>query len=464
MFARIRHRSDSLFAGGDPRAVCVARERRTTYNTAPPPAPSQRPVDVEASPAAQAIAALDAAVEQLAAVDWEREDNASVRAAAVALQRRVSQLQAQALRPIEQVDRRQAYQYDGAVSTASWLRNRINTDPGPAAKLVTAAKRLPRLPLLAEAFDAGEVTLAHVVAMTEAAIPQRFAAISLVEQALVAAACAKNPRSLQAALRAVRDAVDPDGSDVDPLPEPAVPDGSDEDPRRYWHHSQTLDGLWQGNYLVGGILGEMIAILFDSFATPDPAEMPATSRRAPQQIRVDAMRAAITALLNAGLSPTIQGAKAHLLVMIDLLTLLGREDAATFATQLRRSGQVSAKTAARIGLDAKITPVFTMGGYRVVAVGRTFRTLPPWVRPLLEMLHRQCRGPDCDRPAAWCEAAHETDYAKGGNTDLNETLPLCKAHHDLVTYGGWTFDFDENTGIVTWTAPDGRTITTNPPR
>jgi hypothetical protein len=125
---------------------------------------------------------------------------------------------------------------------------------------------------------------------------------------------------------------------------------------------------------------------------------------------------------------------------------------------------VSAATAARLGLDAKVTPVLTMGPWRVVAVGRTHRTLPSWLRPMMQMLHRRCRGPDCDRPACWAEAHHEIAWADGGATDLNQTIPLCKAHHDLVTTQGWTVTMDRDTGIATWTAPDSRVIHTYPER
>lgn len=220
----------------------------------------------------------------------------------------------------------------------------------------------------------------------------------------------------------------------------------------------------EGRYLIDAVTGEMITTLIDAFSTPDPAEVPLTSRRCPAQKRADAIRAAVTTLLDAGLAPTVQGNKAHLLLMVDLLKFLNRADAATFATELRRHGQISTTTAARLALDAKITPVLTLGGYRVVAVGRTFRTLPPWLRPMLEMIHRQCRGPDCDRPAAWTQAHHQHDYATGGNTDLNETIPLCTAHHKLVTHHRWTVTLNTDNGTCTWTAPNGRVIQTHPQR
>ena len=459
MFSMVRARNLGPLSQRASGHISVARKREATYD----PSADTPPADRESappSPAAEALARLDVALAELDAVDWSREDNPTVRLAAIALQRRVNQLSAHALRPIRQVDVRQAYQHDAAVTTASWLRNRVNMDPAAAARLCTTARRLPRLPLLAEAFDSGDITLSHVQVVTEAAVPTRFDAIASVEQPLVELARTDKPRALRAAVRAVRDIVDPDGSDPFAEPEPA--DADEHDARRYWHQRRTIDGMVEGSYLVDAVTGEMLDIVMDALSTADPAELPPTSRRSPAQKRADAMRLAVRRLLDAGLAPAIQGNMAHMLGMFDLLQIMTRAEAATFAAELRRHGRVSPATIARIGLDAKFTPVLTMGGYRVVAVGRTFRTVPPWLRPMLEMLHRVCRGPDCDRPAAWCEAAHVEDYAKGGNTDLNETVPLCKAHHNLVTYGGWTIDFDPDTGICTWTAPDGRTIPVSP--
>ena len=465
--ARPRYGSSSRGAG---RHVSVARERGAGYDAggAEPQAQAGAQPDAAAprSPAAEAIAQLDAALEALAQVDWQRESADAVRAASVKLQRRVNRLTAESLRPVEQLEARQAYRFDGAVSAASWLRNRTNMDPATAARLCTAARRLRRLPLLRSAFAAGEVSLAHVTAVTEAAVPNRFDAIASMESTLVELASTAKPHAVRTALRAIADAVDKDGSDPDPEmdldPEPAPAD--EHDARRYWRQAPTLDGLVAGEYLIDGVFAEMLTTLFDAISTADPADTPLRHRRSPAQKRVDALRAAVLAMLNAGLAPTVQGNKAHLLLMVDLLTLMGRDSAAVFASELRRTGRVSPATVARLGLDAKITPVLTMGPWRVVAVGRTHRTLPAWLRPMMEMIHRRCRGPDCGRPACWAEAHHEQPFAAGGDTDLNATIPLCPAHHDLVTTKGWTVTLDLDTGICTWTAPDGRTIQTHPER
>ena len=189
------------------------------------------------SPAQAAIARLESAIAAVGEVDWQRESADSVRRASVVLQRAVNRVSAQALRPIEQLDARSAYRFDGAVTAASWLRNRTDMDPATAARLCTTARRLRGLPRLADAFKAGKVSYLHVAAITDAAIPQRFEAVSAMEQVLVDLARTDKPRAVRAAMRAIADVVDRDGVDalddnldLDPVPTPA----DERDPRRYW--------------------------------------------------------------------------------------------------------------------------------------------------------------------------------------------------------------------------------------
>jgi hypothetical protein len=442
----------------------VAAEHTPGYDSGGQPAGNAAHDPAVAPTAAQALAQLDAALAALARVDFSAEPDGEVNTTAVALQRRVNQLQALALRPLSIMSRRETYRGDGAVTAASWLRVRTRMDAPAAARLCTAARRLTNLPLLRQAFLRGDVTLAHVTAITEAAVPNRYEAIRAVEQPLVELASRRPPRPLHTALRRVRDIADPDGSEPTIDGDDEVYDADENDPRRFWEQHLTHDGMLAGRYLVDGVFGAMLATLFDAYSTADPDDTPLQRRRVPAQQRCDAMRAAVLALLNAGITPTVQGNKPHLLLMVDLHTVMGRDQAAVFTAELARYGRVSPATIARLGIDAKITPVLTMGPYRVVAVGRTQRTLPAWLRPLLAMLHQRCRGPDCDRPVSWCQAHHEHPWADGGDTDLNATIPLCQAHHDLVTHHGWTVTLNTNTGICTWTNPNGQITYTYPHR
>jgi hypothetical protein len=405
----------------------------------------------------EAVEALAAALDSLAAVDLADEDDRALLDAAVRLQQLADRQAAQQLRVLEQVDRREAHLLDAAVTTASWLRHRARLDHGAASRQVDAARRLRRLPRLRAALDAGEVTLAHVTEVTRAAVPRRMDAVAAAEDTLVELALAAPPRDVRLVLRHLADAVDADGSDATEL----SPCGPDE--RRHLDGWVGIDRLVELRAVLDQTDGEALLTALDAAEAPDPADTPAHLRRSPGQRRADALGVIARHYLDTGHGPTVHGVKPHLLVTVDLATILGRDDLAARTPRLRHTGAITGDLARHLALDAKVTAILTMGPWRVVNVGRTMRTLPPWLRIALELVHRHCRGPHCDRPAAWTEAHHQLAWDDGGDTDLSTTIPLCKAHHDLVTTGRWHATLNPDTAVCTWTAIDGTTIRTHPP-
>jgi hypothetical protein len=85
------------------------------------------------------------------------------------------------------------YRDAGYLTAASWLRNTCNMSPGVASTTVKLASTLKHMPLLAEAFSAGEISRSHAVVIAKAATPERLAAVLDVEGPLVDAARATNP-------------------------------------------------------------------------------------------------------------------------------------------------------------------------------------------------------------------------------------------------------------------------------
>lgn len=71
-----------------------------------------------------------------------------------------------------------------------------------------------------------------------------------------------------------------------------------------------------------------------------------------------------------------------------------------------------------------------------------------------------CRFPDCDRPAESCDIDHTVPYP-AGPTHPSNLKCLCRFHHLLKTFHGWT-DHQYPDGTVAWTAPTGHTYITKP--
>lgn len=405
-----------------------------------------------------AVKEARAALETLAAVDLDTESDRDLLTAALDLQELANRIAGQQLRVLAEANARAAYGHDGAVTLASWYRARTRLDPPEAHRLVQTGVRLRHLPTLRAALESGQVSVDHAAVITRAAIPRRMLAIQDAEPTLVELARHGTPTDLRRAARMITDLIDPDGTDQ---PAPLIEHGPDE--RREFRLHRGLDGLWDARGTLDPIAGEAMATLLDALDTPDPPDTPAERRRSPAQRRADALDGIVQRALRSANLPTVHGAPPHILAIVDLATLAGADDQATITPRLRHGGDIAPATARRLAQRARITAVQTMGPWRAVNVGRTHRLLPSWLRGLMQMLHQTCRGPDCDRPATWTQAHHQTDWAAGGDTDLNQTVPACEGHHDLCTNGGWTVRLDPDTGICTWTGPDGQVIRTYPP-
>jgi Domain of unknown function (DUF222) len=85
------------------------------------------------------------------------------------------------------------------------------------------------------------------------------------------------------------------------------------------------------------------------------------------------------------------------------------------------------------------------------------------LKHLIQVRHATCTSPVCRRPAAQCDIDHNTPYETGGRTCRCNTGPKCRHDHRLKQHPKWTVDQLPD-GTFRWTAPSGRTYTTEPTR
>ncbi len=78
-------------------------------------------------------------------------------------------------------------------------------------------------------------------------------------------------------------------------------------------------------------------------------------------------------------------------------------------------------------------------GQDLKAVCTNSRHIQRALRIALEERDQTCCVPDCDRSDP-LEIDHRTDYAKGGETKLENLARLCGYHHDLKTHRGWRLE------------------------
>jgi len=90
-----------------------------------------------------------------------------------------------------------------------------------------------------------------------------------------------------------------------------------------------------------------------------------------------------------------------------------------------------------VGIDVARRVLCTAGSLPVILddrgepmrLGRSQRTHSKAQRIAMAVRDGGCVIPGCDRPPSWCEAHHVEEWGRGGCTDLDNGVLLCRHHH-----------------------------------
>jgi hypothetical protein len=101
-----------------------------------------------------------------------------------------------------------------------------------------------------------------------------------------------------------------------------------------------------------------------------------------------------------------------------------------------------------------------VNGY-LLDYGTTIYRPPAELADYLIARDRRCRFPGCNTRATHCDIDHNTPAPKG-DTSAKNCCCLCRRHHRLKTFGGWTVVLKPD-GSCWWTSPCGRQFVSDPP-
>ena len=383
---------------------------------------------------ARAMAAFDAALSALAALDVESLPVAAAAPlveALVTVQRRVD---SEVLRAVGRFDASGAWQLDGASSAAAWLRAGVRLTPSDARASVRAARRLRELPVLAAAFAEGEISRGHVAVVTDAMArtPARRATIAAAEPTFAQAARTLDPAQLARVVRRWACTVDPLG---------AIEQEAAAHEQRHLSVSSTFEGAVALSGVLAPEPGALVLAALEALSTQEyraARGVEGTESRTPGQRRADALVALARRYLDSGEAPEVAGVRPHLTLTVPLPTLAARRSAAGCAPgELDGVGPVSGEAARRIACDALLTAMQVDPSGMPLSYGRTVRVVPAPLRRVVVARDRGCRFPGCDRPAAWCQVHHLVHWAHGGRTDASNLVLLCDHHHHRMHEGGF---------------------------
>jgi hypothetical protein len=388
------------------------------------------------------IAALQAAIEGVRAMDWQELSDAAAVTACEQLLTAESQLRAAQTRLIARIDQTGASEVECGRLTRSWLIEEQLLAPADAGKRIDLARGLRSRPATEKAFDAGDLTAdqASIIVKALRHVPDAFA--DIVEGALVDQARVTPPHQL---------ATDRDVL----LAACGVETSADERAAlRHAGRSFRLTTTFDGNAVPDGVLTPEVAeqvrlaLAAAGESLPEPGD---GDRRTRAQAHHDALGAIAGFYLAHADTAEDNGHRPQLVVTVDYDTLAGRID--NTHGRLDSGLPLAPETVRRIGCDADVIPTVLGSRSEVLDIGRATRTWPRAVRRAAKLDQRgRCAFPRCRRPLA--ELHHIVHWANGGPTNLSNAAWLCAFHHWLVHEGNWTLERRQDGGLV-FTAPHG---------
>jgi hypothetical protein len=325
---------------------------------------------------------------------------------------------------VDEFDRREAWgKWGGVASTSHWISWRCACSTHTAREYVRVARSLRDLPLTREAFSHGELSYAKVRALTRVATPES-------EEFLLHQATYATASQLDRMLGAYRQSERPDPQ---------------------WHGEPKLSWAWNrdGSLRVEARLSPDDGRAFldaleagrsqirDEARNSGTEDVPAGTPPEPlvedTTTNADALSLIAESFIAHGAAERAGPERRQLVVHVDAATLA--EDARG-RSELDHGPPISPEIARRLGCDAQLQ-VLIKRGERMLYLGRRTRSIPPALNRALRERDKGCRFPGCTR-RCFVDAHHIVHWSRGGRTEPENLVLLCRRHHRLMHEGGFT--------------------------
>ncbi len=331
---------------------------------------------------------------------------------------------------VAEFDEREGWAAWGYRTCAHWLAWRCSLAPGAARERVRVARALRELPLVREAFAAGELSYCKVRAISRVAVAATEADLVEIARHATGAQLEKLVRGYRGALSATLGAAE------------------------HVHERRYLSLNWQedGSLHLQGCLsaedgGLLLAALEAHARAHEQGGDPVAARRADALVDLARCGLESTAASRTG------GERTELVVHVDMQTLAG--DEVCERAEIEDGPAVAPETVRRLGCDAAVVRILERDG-EPLSVGRRTRTIPPALRRALRSRDRGCRFPGCTHER-FLHAHHIKHWARGGPTTIDNLVQLCSYHHRLVHEGGFKVQMS-GSGDISFRRADGRVI------
>lgn len=330
-------------------------------------------------------------------------------------------LEAEWLEDVAEYHRSEEWRAESYASAASALGSACRMDTGVAHGHVNLARKLEKMPAVADAFRCGEISARHATVVANAFTPARAAKLSTVEELLAELGTKHTPKVLGVAVQRLTDAIDGDGGAASEEARHA---------RRRYHGSRSLDNMLNVNALYDPESADIHEKAIDAELERDYR---ADDNRTIGQRRADAVTNLFRQSLDCGMIGTSRAVRPHITYVVHADEHSGAtpELIDLIRSERQRSGHLSAATLERIMCDCDITRVVMAGTSEILDVGRATRTATAAQWKALVLRDGHCQAPGCNQPPERCQAHHLRPWGPPsyGRTDLDNLRLFCQHHH-----------------------------------
>lgn len=344
--------------------------------------------------------------------------------------------------------------WHGHRSPAEWLTYRCGLDPAAAREQIKVAHRLSDLPLIAAAFEEGEISYWQVRALARVATPENEETLLDWTRHSMADQMQRICRRYETHLNSLSQKRNYESRYL-----------------RYFFDdsgSLVLSARLPGEE--GALVAKALELAREEVSATTRPEVPAHEEdieelheRAPglscSERRYATMADALVAVAETSLTEST-GSKSvdppTLVVHADLKTLMNNQGAA----EVDGSVGIPATAVRRLACDAAVVTIVEDPDGKPLNVGRKTRTVPPALRRALESRDRICRFPGCGQRRRR-HAHHLQHWLDDGEHEPENLILLCRFHHRLVHDGGYEVTGDPS-GEVTFIRPNGDPVPNHP--
>jgi len=384
------------------------------------------------------VAELDLCLDRVAAIDPDRLGADGQAELLQALCRAEARVASAKFRVLAAADRSRAGARSGAASTGQWAARLANADQATAHREIGLSQGLERRTATRSALAIGQISVEHarVIVGADQKLPDGLGAVQrdLVESALIDQARTLSPAALRKAARRALAAVEKDTAVVDAHENELVRDEEEvaRAKTRLSLHDNN-DGTVTGHFTVPTLHGHLLRKIFETMTAPRRSRLGATvAQSGDREARADWDRARGEAFCEViehlPIDRLHPKTAATLVVTLDHDTL---RDALKVA-HLDTGESLSAGEVRRLACSSRLLPAVLGGASLPLDLGRSARLFNEAQRVALGIAFKTCAADGCERPFAWCELHHLTEWSRGGSTDLTDAVPLCHFHHQRI--------------------------------